>query len=254
MTAIRALRLTSVLSALPVLAGLTLPVMAQDAKYRSISRLRVKPDRSGDFGLNVKEYISVLKKANPERAFSMWVSMSGPMEYILVSYHAKYSDLDYTMANDPKMKDVGAQLTAVGSRLNACLESSERYVDEVMSDLSLPRSAEVPKMVRVIRSRVKPAQMNAYMNLLKTETLPAMKKSGAPFYGVTRIRYGRPGHEFTSFTAVDNWAALDSPAPIVQAMGEAGYQQYLARVMPLLDEFEVNLYRHMPELSYTPAK
>jgi hypothetical protein len=85
-------------------------------------------------------------------------------------------------------------------------------------------------------------------------TAPAMKKAGVQVYTVTRMRYGRPTNEFSSATAIDNWASLDSPAPIIQALGEAGYQQYLAKVMALLGESEVNLYRHMPELSYAPSK
>lgn len=254
MTTNRAGRLSMFLLTLPLLAGFSVSAFAQDMKYRSVSRFRVKPDRAGDFTLNIKEYISVMKKANPDRSFSMWSAMTGPMEYILVSYHAKYAELDYLMANDPKMKDVSAQLAAIGSRINACVDASERYVDEILPDLSLPRPAEMPKMVRMIRSKVKPGQANAYMDLIKSTSLPAMKKAGAKVYTFTRMRYGRPTNEFSSVTEIANWASLDGTAPIVQALGEAGYQQYLAKVMALLDESEVNLYRHMPELSYAPSK
>jgi quinol monooxygenase YgiN len=240
--------------ALPLLAGLAVPALAQETKYRSVSRYRVKPDRAGDFALNIKEYISVMKKSNPERSFSTWTSLTGPQEYVLVSYHAKYAELDQNMMQDPKLKDVAAQLAAIASRINACVEGGERYVDEIQTELSLPRPAEMPKTVRMIRSRVKPDQVNNYINLIRTEALPTMKKAGAQIYTVTRMRYGRPSSEFASVTALENWAALDSPSPFVQAMGEAGYQKYLAKLAAMLDESEINLYRHMPELSYTPAK
>jgi quinol monooxygenase YgiN len=239
---------------LPLLVGLAGPAQAQEMKYRSIARYRLKPERAGDFALNVKEYISVMKKANPDRAFSMWTSLTGPQEYILVSYHAKYAELDQNMQQDPKLKDVTAQLATIGSRINACVDGGERYVDEVQTELSLPRSGDMPKTIRMLRARVKPDQVTNYVNLIKTEALPAMKKAGATVYTVSRARYGRPGNEFASVTAIENWAALDSTSPMVQAMGEAGYQKYLAKVMPMLDEFEANIYRHVPDLSYTPTK
>jgi len=254
MTTIRALRLIPYVLALPLLTGLSNLAQAQDLKYRSIARYRLKPERAGDFALNVKEYISVMKKANPDRAFSMWTSLTGPMEYILASYHAKYAELDQNPQQDPKLKDVAAQLASIGSRINACVESGERYVDEVQTDLSLPRSGDIPKTVRMVRAKVKPDQISNYVNLMKTEMLPARKKAGAPVYLVTRVRYGRPGNEFHSVSAIENWAALDSPGPVAKAMGEAGYQQYIAKVLPLLEEFEYNLYRHVPDLSYTPTK
>jgi len=254
MTTLRASGLMKYILALPLLAGLALPALAQDIKYRSVARYRVKPDRVGDFTLNIKEFISVMKKANPERAFSMWTSLTGPQEYVLVSYHAKLAELDQTMQQDPKLKDVGAQLATIGSRINACVEGGERYVDEIQTDLSLPRSADLPKTIRMLRSRVKPDRVNDYMNLVKTEALPAMKKSGAKVFTVSRMRYGRPGHEFASVTAIENWASLDSPLAMVQAMGEEGFQKYLAKAMPMMEEYEANIYRHLPDLSYTPAK
>lgn len=90
--------------------------------------------------------------------------------------------------------------------------------------------------------------------MIKSEILPAHKKAGSSLFLVSRARYGRPGNEFFSVSALNNWATLDSPAPLVQAMGDAAYQKYLAKAMALLDEFEVNVYRHLPDLSYAPAK
>jgi hypothetical protein len=254
MTTTLASRLSKCLLAIPLLAGLALPAAAQEIKYRSINRYRVKPDRAGDFSLNIKEYISVMKKANPDRAFNMWMSLTGPQEYILVAYHAKYAELDQVPAQDPKLKDVAAQLATIGSRINACVETSDRYIDEVLTDLSLPRPAQLPKTIRMLRVRVKPDQITNYLALIRSESLPAMKKAGVNLYTVSRVRYGRPGNEFASVTPVENWAALDSPAPIVQALGEAGYQKYLAKALPMFDEYESNILRHLPDLSYAPTK
>lgn len=219
---------------------------------RSVSRFRVKPDRDGDFRAGVKEYIAVLKKAGADRGFTMWASLTGPREYVLVSYHSNYAEFD--QSEDPKLKEVSGQLASIGSRLNACLESSERFIDAVEPDLSLPRSGEVPKVVRVMRTLVKADRVNDYTSLVKSEWMPHVKKSGIKTYLVTRVRYGRPVSEFMSVTGLEKWADLDGQSPVVKAAGDEAYQRYLAKVRPLTDQTEVNLYRHLPDLSYVAAK
>ncbi len=238
--------------ALPLLLGVSAPAMAQDANIRTISRYRVKPDRDGDFRAAVKEYVAILKKANPDRSFTMWAALTGPREYILAAYFGKYAEFD--VMEDPKLKEVQAELTGIAARLNACVESSERYIDEILPDLSLPRSAEIPKMVRVMRSQVKPDKVDAYTSLLKSELFPAVQKSGMKVYLTARVRLGRPSQEFSSIVGLDGWASLDGQPPVVLAMGADNYRQFVARITPLVEFSEVNVYRYLPDLSYLVAK
>lgn len=233
-------------------AALALPVVAQETNIRTITRYRVKPDRVGEFQSAVKEYSGVLKKAGWDKGSTWWQSLSGPREYVLVRYFTKWAELD--VIRDPKLKDYSGELTSLSSRINQCTDSAERIVEELQMDLSLPMNPEIPKMVRTHRSLVKPDKVNEFMSVLKGELLPAVKKAGVKSFGVARVRYGAPGSEFRSVMGFNSWADLDeSPGPIVSAMGEAKYREFVARITPLVVESQYDMYRFMPDLSYVPA-
>ncbi|MBI4891594.1 MAG: hypothetical protein HY821_13295 [Acidobacteria bacterium] len=238
--------------ALPLLFAMAIPAAAQDKNIRSISRYRVKPDRDGDFRAAIKDYVGVIKKANPDRGFTLWLGLTGPREYVLASYYSKFAEMD--VMEDPKLKDVQAQLTGIGARISACVDSGDRYVDELLPELSLPRGTELPKMVRMMRTQVKPDKVNAYTDLIKSELLPAMQKSGVKLFLYARVRFGGPSQEFSSIIGLDSWSNLDEQSPVIKALGVDGYRQFVAKVTPLVERTEYNVYRFLPELSYIPAK
>jgi hypothetical protein len=146
-----------------------------------------------------------------------------------------------------------AELQSVDTRIIQCVESSRRVIEEVLPDLSLPSSGETPNMIRVLRTRVRPDKVNEYMALMKSEVLPAMKKSGANGYTLSQVRYGGPNTEFISVSGLDKWADLDGGLRIQKAMGEEGYQRFLGKLRPLIVESEADIFRFMPDSSYAAA-
>jgi hypothetical protein len=228
-------------------AMLIAPTRAQN--IRRIQFATAKPDRVGDLLAAMKESAAVEKKGGSERYFSLWHSLSGANEYVLVRNYAKWADLD--AGPEPKMKDLATQLQAIETRITQCMESIHSIVDEVLPDLSLPQSGSVP-MIRVMRSRVKPDKVNEYIALLKSETLPAMKKAGLKLFAVSQVRYGAPNTEFISVSGINCWADLDGGLPIQKAMGEEGYQRFLAKLRPLIIESEADVFRFVPDSSYSP--
>lgn len=192
----------------------------------------------------------MLAKANDNKPYSMWVSLTGDREYALVSYHAKLAELDAVRTDDPKLKDQKADLIRIAARIFQCAEESRRYVGEMDKDLSLPSAKDTPKMISVLR--VHPDKVDQYLALAKSELLPAVKRSGVKAYSVTRTRYGGSRADITTVVGVDSWADLDGTSPIVKAMGADAYQKYLNKVRPLMQDAEYNVYRYQPELSYLP--
>jgi len=236
-------------------AALVIPARAQEgpANIRSLSFYTVKPDRIGDFQAEIKEYEAVLTKAGAGASHyhSMWHSLTGPNEYVLADYSTKWADFDSTP--DPKLKEVQADLQRIGTRITQCTESLHRIIEEVLPDLSLPGGAGVPKMISVLRSRVRPDKVDEYLGLVKNEVLPAAKKSGLTVFSVSRVRYGAPTTEFISVAGLSKWADLDGGFGVPKGMGEEGYQRFLEKIRPLLVESEYAMYRFQPDLSYLPA-
>lgn len=225
---------------------------AQKTDIQNVIRFQVKPDRVGEFESAMKEMQAVMQKAKYERGSTMWQSGAGPMEYLLVYYNNSYADV-FSNTPSPSLKEVQPSLTALRLRVLACTNAMERRVSEVVSDVSMPRGTP-PPYVRTIRSEVKAGKMEPYMAMLKELVLPAMKKAGMQTFLVFRQRYGGSSNEVVSATGVTNLADLDqSPSPVVKAMGEAGYKQYLAKRAELVEHSETNIFRFRKDLSYQPA-
>lgn len=233
------------------LALSTFPALAQDGNIRSITRYRIASGKVGDFQAAMRDYNAMVKKAGSDRYYTVWQAVTGPREYVMVSYVPKLAVFD--VQQDPKLKDVAGQAAAIGARIGASIESSERIIDDVLPELSLPRTPEPPKMIRSLRRVVKPESVAAYLELVKAELAPAMKKSGMKTWMTARTRLGGPRNEFRSATGLESWADLDGTAPVITAMGQAAYDRYIAKVTAMTVESEVNIYRYAPNLSYLPG-
>jgi hypothetical protein len=183
----------------------------------------------------------------------MWASQSGPTEYTLVRYHEKWAELDLTPGQNPKTKDVAGQLSALNARRGQCVEKSERVIELVNQDLSLPRGTQPPKMISSLKQRVRPDKYNEFLALLKSDLFPAVRSSGMKIFSVAQTRYGGSRYEFRSTTGMNSWSDLDSTPPIVKAMGEENYQKFLAKLRTMVVNTEYNVYRFLPDLSYIPG-
>lgn len=236
--------------AMAVLAALATSASAQDGNIRSVTLFTVKPDRVGDFEAEIKAYNAVMAKGGSTRYGSVWVSQTGPREYALVIYYSKWADLD--AGPEPKMKDQAADLTRISERIYACTESRRRAIDEVRPDLSLPPGTEIPKMIRVLISDVRPDKVGDYLNLQQSEILPAIQKSGVKSYSFASRRFGAPSTEFISVTGMDSWADLDGGFGAEKTLGKEGYQALVAKIRMLVTSTQYDVYRYVPDLSYLP--
>ena len=237
--------------ALAVAAALITTADAQSNNIRSITFYTVKPDRIGDFQAEIKEYNAINTKAGSTHYNSVWVSLTGPRVYARVMYYSKWADLD--AGPDPKLKDQEADLVRIGARITDCTERWSRTIEEIQPDLSLPPSTDVPKLIRVLVTQVRPDKYKEYLNLVKTDILPAAKKGELKVYQFAETRYGGPNTQVSSVVAMDGWGDLDGEVGIQKGLGKDGYQALLEKVRPLIVQAEVNEYRFLPDLSYLPA-
>jgi len=127
-----------------------------------------------------------------------------------------------------------------------------RIIDEVLPQYSLPPTAEVPKMIRVLRTKVQPGKVDEYLALSKNEVLPAMKKSGVKFYNVSQVRYGDSRMEFVSVTGLNSWADLDGGYGAEKGMGHEAYQRFQAKIGPLILDSQLDIYSLVVDSSHMP--
>ena len=218
---------------------------------RSITHIRIKPDKIGDWIAAEKDYAALVAKAGSDRSYTMWQGMTGPREYIMVRYYSKWAELD--VVNDPKMAEHAGAMAGIMARITAATESTSREILSAQPELSLPRPAEMPKMIRAARITVANGKWDEVLDTLKTVTLPAMKAAGVTAFGVGRVRYGAGTNQIMTYTGFNSWADLDGPTPIEKTAGRDAYMKYVAKMGTLTTRTEWTIYRLRAELSYRPA-
>ena len=227
---------------------------AQDASKPSIratTHYILKSDRTGDMAAAIQEYNEILKKARWDKTYTIWRSASGPAEMMRVDYYDKWADLDANTARDPKLKDYQAEITRITARINESFVSSNRVIDIVNQEASMPRPAEPPKMLMIWTAHVKADKMREAVDLEKNEYAAAMKTTGVKTYIFAVTRYGGPANEIRSSTGLDNWAAIDQPNMVRKAMGDDKYRAFTAKMDALLEDYRYDIYRYDAELSFT---
>ena len=235
-------------------AALVTPASAQDATIRSVTFYTVKPDRIGDFQAEIKAYNAILAKAGSDRYSTMWVSLTGDHEYARAQMYTKWADLDASIDNDPKLKDQAADLARASLRIIECTSSWRRDIEVVNPDLSLPDTGvDMPKMIRVLVTQVRPDKYHEYLDLQKNVILPAVTKGAPKFYNFAEKRFGEPGPEFVSVIGFNNWADLDDTIGAEKGLGKDGYQTLVNQVRALIVQSDYIIYRYQPDSSYLPA-
>ena len=242
------------LAALLLLGAITVPAIAQaPPAIRSITHVRIKPDKLGDWVAAEKDYAALVKKAGSDRTYTIWAAQTGPREFLLVRYYSKWAEMD--VIDDPKMAEHAGAMAGIIARINASIESSWREIHSKQPDLTLPRPAEMPKMLRSARITVASGKMDEVLATLKANTLPAMKAAGVTAYGVGRVRYGAPTNQVLTHTGFNSWADLDGPTPIEKVAGRDAYLKYVETMNSLTTRTEWTIYRFREDLSYiAPAK
>jgi hypothetical protein len=227
-----------------VLTGLTLGLSASAQEpIRRVTSYRLKPDRGADFQAEIKEYNVVLKKANPSHAYTMWSSLSGATEFYRVDDYAKYAELDIT--EDPKLKQFSADLARIGQRVTDCTEAADRAYYRVRTDLSLPPTKEIPKMLRVLKAKVQPDKVQAYI-AMKKEYIGLVKNTPLKFEAVLQGRYGASQWEFLTLEGLNSWADLDVPEAADDPARKFNFSSTQT-------ERQYDIIRYRPELSYSPV-
>jgi hypothetical protein len=239
--------------ALGIAAALVTSATAQRGNIESVTFYTVKPDRIGDFLAEIKEYNALMAKGGSTNYASMWVSLTGPREYVRASYYQKWAELD--AGPDPKLKDEAADVARVSTRIIDCTSSQRRIIAEVQPDLTLDLLTDTPKMIRVLTTDVRPEHINEYLALVKSDILPAAQKAGLKLYEFSATRYGASSTQVTSIVPMDSWSELDQPWGVEKALGKDGYEALRAKIRPLIDQSVYNEYRYLPDVSYlAPAK
>lgn len=224
-----------------------LTLLAQDRTIQVRRQFVVKRDRVGDFESSVKAILEVYKKAKVDAPTLTLQSITGEDHYITIRYYAKIADgladRRAAFANNHEGEYMAANL-----RLADTLDQRSTLVSRRDAEVSLPRTAEVPKFYRVVRTVVKPGQADAYRALLKELVEKGLKPGGVKAFTVLQPVAGGNAGEIVTGMGMNSLADLDDP-PSIKAWGAANYQEWLKRRAALIESTTVEIYRYRADLS-----
>ena len=234
-----------------LLTAFCLPCWAQQGNLRTVLFVKLKLDQEENWKTTVKDYTAILKKAGSEQQATVWESQTGPREYAVVWYSAKWKDIG---EDDPKLKNSASEIGAVLARLNTETDSLDYWIDEMQPDLGIP-SKEVPTMVRTSRTRVIQGKMDEVKAMFRDQIVPAVKKAGVTSYGFAVARYGTPSNEIHTYMGLSGWGDLDSPFGTEKGMTPAEWKAFQAKLPSVIESTEWTIWKFHPELSYlVPTK
>ncbi len=239
--------LSRCLLAAVALTAFCLPCPAQ-GNLRTVLFVKVKVDQVDNWKAAVKDYSALVKKAGSEQPYTVWESQTGPSQYAVVWYSAKWKDIG---EDNPKLKSSATDLAGIFSRLNGQTDSMEMWIDEMQPDLTF-RANEIPPMVRTGRTRVLPGKIDELKALFHDQIVPAVKKSGATDFGVAVARYGTPANEIHTYVAMRGWGDLDAPFGAEKGMSAAEWKAFQAKLPSLVESTEWTIWKYQPDLSYIP--
>jgi hypothetical protein len=237
------------LTAAVALTLFCLPCLAQ-RNLRTILFVKVKLDQEDNWKASVKDYSALMKKAGSEQPITIWESQTGPHMWAVVWYSSTFKEIGQ---EDPKLKDSAADLATLFARLNIETDSLEYWIDEMQPDFAI-ESKEIPPYVRTGRSRVVPGKMEDVKTVFRDQIVPAVKKSGAPAYGVAIARFGTPTNEIHSYIGVSGWADLDSPIGAEKGMSPSEWKAFQAKISTLIESTQWDFWKYHSELSYLPPQ
>src|ERR1700752_1634752 len=97
--------LSRFLIAAVVLTAVCLPCFAQQGNLRTVLFIKLKMDQQDNWKAAVKDLVALHQKAGGEHTFTIWESQTGPSEFAVVWYDAKWKDIG---VDDPKLKSSAA--------------------------------------------------------------------------------------------------------------------------------------------------
>lgn len=217
----------------------------------SIARVTVRADRMTEFLEIQKKITDAYRKGKAPMRIVLRGTTGNPQEVITIVALNNYAERD-NLDTAVRKALPPEEWTALFARRDQCTVSVRTTIERTLSDLGINAASTVlPKMLREVRTRVRPGKQDEYMALVRNELVPALKKTNVASYRVRQVQYGGSRTEFASVTPLEKWAELDAlPGSLEKAMGAEAYKKYLEKVSSLIAGSEYTIYTLVADASY----
>lgn len=217
----------------------------------SIQFLRIKPGMGAEWReFRKNETLPMLQKAGTKQQ-SLWnTAVFGEGGYLIVTPIESLAQYDNP---NPAVRALGQEgATAYAAKAARFIESSHTIAIETRPDLSMvPKAGDQAKLIVVTTTTIAPGRNEEFENLVKTGTLPTIKKAAPKGYLVSQVAYGGMTNQYITAVLLDSFADLQKYREAFTK--EATAAKLGAKSAGIVTSRENAIYRFVPELSIVPA-
>ena len=220
----------------------------------NVAHIRVKPDRVQDFMDLEKQIAAGLKKGAPTDQFRVVyrATVGNPMDFEVLTRIGKFGDRD---GENPLNKYSTEQERATRAARNAQYEENVQVtIDRTLPDLGIAPQGPLtpPPYLHMFRIRVRPDREEEFTAVVKSDLLPAVKKTDVKLLLARRTVLGGVADYYFA-EGMEKWAELDSPPSLAKAMGADAFKKMEDKLNSAIALEEQTIWRYQPDLSYYPG-
>ena len=243
-----------VASTLVLAAADTVPAVAQTTPpgtRQQVTLVRLKPDMVNEWlALQKNEVIPAQKKGGVTTRTTLQTVLGNAFEYATIIPYPSYGILD---GQNAQQKALGTEAAArLAEKIRKCVLTQSTYLLTRRDDLSIPQGTAPAVRTGVVRPL--PGKQDEYLNYIKNDVLPVMKKAKdagkIAGYAVSIRGVGAAAGELTTTTYYNKFADLDAGNPAVGVVGQAAATALTAKAAALATNVQALVRRRVADLSF----
>lgn len=225
--------------------------MPAGPEYYAITVLNVKPEMVAewrDFAKN--ESIPALKKGGVKER-SVWgtATFGDVFQYVTITPIESFAQYDGDSAIQKALGRDGAQ--AYLAKAARFFNGVRTFADRERPDLSyVGKMTAAPTLAVVSFVQVAPGRGPEFESTLKTDVLPAIRRSGAAGFFVSQTVYGGDANAYTIVVPYNTFAEIGKGPAVQQALGDAAYRSLMRKNIGVVTHIERMVARYMADLSF----
>jgi hypothetical protein len=214
-----------------------------------LSVIDVKPEMLAEFGeLQAQAMTAQRKGGQPWRETWNVLQFGNPHRVGVLRPLSSFAELD---GQSYTIKGVGAeQARVINERSRRMIVAQQIYALRARPDLGFGNRPTQPNLAVLTTITVSPGRNGEFELLLKNEVVPAYKKAGHTFLGVSQIALGGDPNQYLASTLYPDFAALQQGSPILRALGPEGFAKFNAKLAGIVAKMEYEVVRFNPALSF----
>jgi hypothetical protein len=232
----------------------TVPTVAQTAppvNRQQVTLVRLKPDMVNEWlVLQKNELIPAQKKGGVTTRTTLQTVLGNAFEYATIIPYPSFGILD---GQNAQQKALGTEAAArLAEKIRKCVLTQTTYVLNRRDDLGIPQGTATAARTAVVRPL--PGKQDEYLNYIKNDVLPVMKKAKAAGkiagYTVSIRGAGAAAGELTTTTYYNKFADIDAGNPAIAVVGQAAATAMTAKAATLATNVQVMVRRRVADLSF----